>query len=316
MTIDVSKFLSENTEEVDKIFNDLYVQESSRNYWITRNHRSDTMRKLRALQTDITNNPIFIRRALVTFLPQIHLYTEKNGSLTVVWQSHLHHIQVIQFHKDAEDAEKTYTYNISQKMSKLHFHYYIRNTEESFFDVLDKVAVVRYPSDPVFGRGGYHGPCHALESLMNLSQDADDCSLAGAKMSVYGNANSAAVMNMANAIESYFAVVYNRLEVRHIRKGNVGHHQNRLSNDVLTLSALFVQIMQELKFPRKDPFITTLIIATIMEHFPLQNRSNYHCGRSSAEENVMRLLGYDVEQPKSDDTRDNDLWYEEDEVPF
>lgn len=315
MTIDVSKFLSESTEEIDKIFNDLYVQESSRRY---RSHKSrlDVIRKLRTVKSDVTSSPTFIRISLVSFLPQIHLYTEKNGSLTIVWQSHLHHIQVIQFHKDAEDAEKTYTYNISQKMSKLHFHFYVRNTEESFFDVLDKVAVVRYPSDPVIGWSGYHCLCHTFESLMKLSQDADDCSLAGAKMSVYGNANSAAVMNMANAIESYFAVVYNRLEVRHIRKGNVGHYQNRLSNGVLMLSALFVQIMQELKFPRKDPFITTLIIATIMEHFPLQNHSNYHCGRSSAEENVMRLLGYDVEQPKSDDTQDNDLWCEEDEVPF
>lgn len=315
MTIDVSKFLSESTEEIDKIFNDLYVRESSRRYYSHKN-RSDTIRKLRTVKSDVTSSPIVIRKSLVSFLPQVDLYTEKNGSLTIVWQSHLHHIQVIQFHKDAEDAEKMYTYNISQKMSKLHFHFYVRNTEESFFDVLDKVAVVRYPSDPVIGRSGYHCLCHTFESLMKLYQDADDCSLAGATMSVYGNTSSTAVMNMANAIESYFAVVYNRLDIRHIRKGNVGYYQNRLSNGVLTLSALFVQIMQELKFPRKDPFITTLIIATIMEQFSLQNRSNYHCGRSNAEENVMRLLGYDVEQPKSDDTQDNDLWYEEVEVPF
>lgn len=315
MTIDVSKFLSENTEEIDKIFNDLYVRESSQHYR-SRKRRSDTIRKLSTVKGGITSSPIFIRRALVTFLPQIHLYTEKNGSLSIVWQSHLHHIQVIQFHKDAEDTEKTYTYNISQKMSKLHFHFYVRNTEESFFDVLDKVAVARYPSDPVIGRSGYHCLCHTFESLMKLSQDADDCSLVGAKLSVYGNTNSAAVMNMANAIESYFAVVYNRLDIRHIRKSNVVYYQNRLSNGVLTLSALFVQIMQELKFQRKDPFITTLIIATIMDQFALQNHSNYHCGRSSAEENVMRLLGYDVEQSKSDEVQDNDLWVEEDEVPF
>ena len=315
MTIDVSKFLSENTEEVDKIFNDLYVRESSRRYHSNKS-RSDTIHKLRTVKSDVTSSPIFIRRSLVSFLPRIHLYTEKNGSLTIVWQSHLHHIQVIQFHKDAEDAEKTYTYNVSQKMSKLHFHFYIRNTEESFFDVLDKIAVIRYPSDPVIGRSGYHCLCHTFDSLMKLSQDTDDCNPVGAKMSVYGNAGSTAVMNMSNAIESYFAVVYNRLDIRHIRKSNVVYYQNRLSNGVLTLSALFVQIMQELKFPRKDPFITTLIITTIMEQFSLQNRSYYHCGRSDAEENVMRLLGYDVEQPKSDDTRDNDLWVEEDEVPF
>lgn len=315
MKIDISKFLSENTE-VDEIFNDLYVRESSRRYWIARNNRLDNMRKLRALRTDVRNNPIFIRRSLITFLPQVDLYTEKNGSLTIVWQSHLHHIQVIQYHKDAENAEKTYTHNISQNMSKLHFHFYVRNSEESFFDVLDKVMVTKYPSDPVIGRDGYRCLCHTFESLMKLSQDADDCNLAGAKMSVYGNASSAAVMNMANAIESYFAVVYNRLDIRHIRKENVGYYQNRLSNGVLTLSALFVQIMQELKFPRKDPFITTLIITTITEQFMLQNRSNYRCDRSSAEENVMRLLGYDVEQSKSNGTQDNDLWYEEDVVPF